>query len=228
MPIRVVVFDLDGTLVDSSRDLATAVNASLARIAPGTPRLSDEHVRSFIGSGARKLIQRCLAARGLGAPVEDVLPVFLEAYRGCLLDTTRLYPGVEQALDSLAPRSLAVLTNKPGDLSRTILQGLGVAQRFRRVYGGGDLPEKKPDPVGLLRILEETGASPGEAAMVGDSDIDVLTGRAAGVLTVGVSYGFDPEGLRGTPPDLLLDDLRSLAAGLEAGSFTRPREVPSE
>jgi phosphoglycolate phosphatase len=214
MAVRVVVFDLDGTLVDSSRDLATAVNAALAKVASGAAPLADEQVRSFIGSGARKLIERCLTASGLGLPAKDVLPVFLEAYRGCLLDTTRLYPGVEEALDALAPRSFAVLTNKPGDMSRAILEGLGVAHRFRRVYGGGDLPERKPDPVGLLRILEEAGATPAEGVMVGDSDIDVLTGRAAGVLTVGVAYGFDPESLKTTPPDMMVDDLRALAGRL--------------
>lgn len=214
MAVRLVVFDLDGTLVDSSRDLATALNAALVRLAPGTPRLSDERVRSFIGSGARKLIERSLLASSLELPVEELLPAFLEAYRGCLLDTTRLYPGVEEALEALAPRALAVLTNKPGDLSRAILEGLGVAGRFLRVYGGGDLPERKPDPVGLLRLLEEAGAAASEAVMVGDSDIDVLTGRAAGALTAGVSYGFDPGSLRATPPDVMLDDLRELAGRL--------------
>jgi len=214
MPIRVVVFDLDGTLVESSGDLATAVNAALAKAAPGVPPLAGDVVRSFVGSGARKLIERCLAASGLRVPPEDVLPLFLDAYRGCMLDTTRLYPGVEEALEALAPRALAVLTNKPGDLSRAILQGLGVAHRFRRVYGGGDLPERKPDPAGLLRILEEAGATPAEGVMVGDSDVDVLTGRGAGVLTVGVSYGFDPESLRAVPPDFVLDDLRQLPGRL--------------
>jgi phosphoglycolate phosphatase len=214
MAVRLVVFDLDGTLVDSSRDLATAVNAALAKVAPGAAPLALDAVRSFIGSGARVLIQRSVAAAGASLPAEDVLPVFLEAYRGCLLDSTRLYPGVEQALDALAPRQLAVLTNKPGDMSRAILEGLGVADRFVRVYGGGDLPQRKPDPAGLLRIMEETGAAPAEAAMVGDSDIDVLTGRAAGVLTVGVSYGFDPGSLAASPPDLMVDDLSQLVARL--------------
>lgn len=214
MAVRLVVFDLDGTLVDSSRDLASAVNAALRRVAPGAPPLAEEIVRSFIGSGARKLIERSLQASGLPLPAADVLPLFLEEYRGRLLETTRLYPGVEEGLDALVPKTLAVLTNKPGDLSRAILEGLGVAARFARVYGGGDLPERKPDPSGLLRILEEAGAAAAEAAMVGDSDIDVLTGRAAGVFTVGVSYGFDPESLRATPPDLMIDDLGQLAGHL--------------
>ena len=214
MPVRVVVFDLDGTLVESSRDIATAANLALAQVAPGAPPLALDVVRSFVGSGARTLIERCLRASGLELPAADVLPLFLEAHRGCMLDTTRPYPGVEEALDALGPRVLAILTNKPGDLSRELLQGLGLLHRFRRVYGGGDLPERKPDPGGLLRILEEAGATPAEGVMVGDSDLDVLTGRTAGVLTVGVSYGFDPGSLRAAPPDLLLDDLRQLPARL--------------
>jgi phosphoglycolate phosphatase len=214
MAVRVVVFDLDGTLVDSSRDLAAAVNAALRRVAPGAPPLPDHQVRSFIGNGAGKLIERSLLASGLALPAADVLPLFLEEYRGRLLGTTRLYPGVEAALQALAPRTLAVLTNKPGDLSRAILEGLGVASRFAAVYGAGDVPERKPHPSGLLRILAEAGAAPSEGVMVGDSDTDVLTGRAAGVLTVGVPYGFDPESLKATPPDVMLDDLGQLAERL--------------
>jgi phosphoglycolate phosphatase len=207
-----VVFDLDGTLVDSSADLAAALNATLDRLRPGTKALSVAAVKSMIGDGAQALIARGLRAAGLPVAPPDVLPVFLDCYRGRLLDQTRLYPGVEEALAALAPRHLAVLTNKPGDFSRTILEGLGVARFFRRIYGGGDLPAKKPDPVGLLRLLAETGTVPADAVMVGDSAIDVRTGRAAGVRTIGVRYGFDPEGLLREAPDLLVDDPRELGA----------------
>ena len=212
---RLVVFDLDGTLIDSARDLATAVNRALQRVAPGTPALAEDVVRSFIGSGARVLIARSLARTGLTVAVEDVLPVFLEAYAGCLLDTTRLYPGTREALDRLRGRQLAVLTNKPGDMSRAILGGLGVADRFARIVGGGDLPGKKPDPAGLLRLAAEAGVDPSAALMVGDSAIDVRTGRAAGVPTAGVTYGFDAGSFRGDPPDLLVDSLGELADRLD-------------
>jgi phosphoglycolate phosphatase len=198
---RAVVFDLDGTLVDSSRDLATGVNAALRRVAPGTPPLSDEAVRGFVGSGARKLVGRSLAARGLSLTVEEVLPVFIEEYRRVLLATTRLYPGVVEALDGLAGRKLAVLTNKPGDMSRAILEGLGVASRFFRIAGAGDVAARKPDPGGLLHLLEEAGAAPAEAVFVGDSAVDVQTGRAARVFTIGVTYGFDAAGFLEHPPD---------------------------
>jgi phosphoglycolate phosphatase len=214
--IRLVVFDLDGTLVDSSRDLAAAVNATLARLAPGMPPLGLDTVCSFIGNGARALVARSLREAGLPAPPEDVLPLFLAEYAAHLLDTTRLYPGVAEALDALAGRELAVLTNKPGEMSRTILRGLGVAERFFRVYGGDDLPTRKPDPEGLQRLMAEANVGPRETALVGDSAIDVRTARAAGVRAVAVRYGFDPDGLAAEPPDALLGDLRELPALLAA------------
>ena len=208
---RLVVFDLDGTLVDSSRDLATAVNRALQRIAPGTAELPEDIVRTFIGSGARVLITRSVAAAGLTRSVDEVLALFLDEYRRGLLDATRLYPGTEDALDRLRDRPLAVLTNKPGDMSRTILEGLGVAGRFFRIYGAGDVDSRKPDPAGLKRIAEEAGVDVHAAVMVGDSGIDVLTGRAAGALTAGVTYGFDAESFRDHPPDLLVRSLTELA-----------------
>ncbi len=134
-PVRLVVFDLDGTLVDSVRDLATAVNLALQKAAPGSPHLPLADVRAFVGEGARLLVERSLERAGVARSAVEVLPLFLESYRSCLLDTTRLYPGVAEALDRLADRSLAVLTNKPGDLSRSILEGLGVASRFARIWG---------------------------------------------------------------------------------------------
>lgn len=211
---RLVVFDLDGTLIDSSRDLATAVNRALERVAPGAPRLSDDAVRSFIGSGAGVLIARSLARAGLPCTAEEVLPVFLEEYAACLLEETRLYPGTVEALDRLRDRTLAVLTNKPGDMSRTILTGLGVADRFFRIYGAGDVSARKPDPAGLNRLAQEAGVEPGDTVMVGDSAIDVRTGRAAGAWTAGVTYGFDAESFREHPPDLLVSSITELSERL--------------
>ena len=222
MNARLVVFDLDGTLVDSSRDLATAMNRCLARVAPQVEPLPHEAVRGFIGDGARMLVSRCLAARALELPQDEVLAVFLECYRGCLLDTTALYPGVLIALDALADRRLAVLTNKPGDMSRLILDGLGITARFFRVYGGGDLPERKPDPVGLHRLMLEAGTRPEETVMVGDSAVDVLTARAAGTPCVGVGFGLDPEGLRREPPDALVEAMQDLPAALASVLTSRP------
>ena len=209
--IRLIVFDLDGTLIDSTQDLASAVNATLARLAPGSAPLPIEVVRAFIGNGARELMARSLAELGVEAPLDDAYSIFLERYRDCMLDTTRLHRGVEPALARLASRTLAVLSNKPGELSREILSGLGVAGRFARIYGGGDVPGRKPDPAGLLRLMEETGVAGSGTLMVGDSPVDVRTGRAAGAGTVGVTYGLDPDGLAAEGPDLVFDGLEGLA-----------------
>jgi phosphoglycolate phosphatase len=205
-----VVFDLDGTLVDSRADIGKGLNAALQRVHPGTPPLTAEQVRSMIGEGALLLVTKALRATGCDGPPQDVLPVFLECYREHLLDETRLYPGVRETLEALDGRPLAVLTNKPGDLSRAIVDGLGIARFFARVVGGGDGPAKKPDPEGLRRLVEEAGGGASRATMVGDSAIDVATGRAAAVRTVGVTYGFDPEGVRAARPDVLIDRLPAL------------------
>ena len=222
--MQLVVFDLDGTLIDSARDLAASVNAALERLSPGTPPIPLERVRTFIGDGAAMLVSRTLAAAGVAVPKEQALPVFMECYEARLLDTTALYPGVRESLDALADRRLMVLTNKPGEMSRRILEGLGVAARFARICGAGEVPAKKPDPAGLRMLLDEAGTPPGDAVMVGDSAIDVRTGRAAGVLTVGVTYGLDPGSLEAEPPDVLIGDLRQLAPRLDA--LPRPTVLP--
>jgi phosphoglycolate phosphatase len=218
-PVRVVVFDLDGTLVDSVADIASAANRMLARVGPRAAPLSLPVVRSFIGDGARELIVRVLARAGVEAPVDEALAVFLDAYRAGLLENTRPYPGVAEGLREMADRPLAVLTNKPGDMSRTILTGLGLADRFFRIYGGGDVPGRKPDPAGLRLILEEIGASPRQALMVGDSAVDVRTARNAGTRVAGVSYGLDTEGLAAERPDFMVDSLLGLALRLKAGEL---------
>jgi len=201
---RLLVFDLDGTLVDSSRDLASATNAALARVAPGAPQIPLEVVVSFVGEGARLLVERSLRHAGVDETPDAVLPVFFECYAERLLDTTHLYPGVAEALDAVAACTLAVLTNKPGPFSRTILEGLGVAGRFARIWGYGDVAARKPDPEGLVRLMSELGAAPADTWMIGDSAIDVRTGRAAGVRVAGVAWGLDPAGVRASSPDRLL------------------------
>jgi phosphoglycolate phosphatase len=207
---RLLVFDLDGTLVDSSRDIATAVNAAFACLAPGTPTIPLDAILSFVGEGARLLIERSVGHAGLDLPADDVLAVYLECYRAHLLDTTSLYPGIPEALDALEGTTLAVLTNKPGDMSRAILEGLGVSGRFARVWGAGDVPSRKPDPAGLLCLIDDIGVPAGETWMVGDSATDVGAARAAGVRVAGVTWGFHPVALRAAGADRLIDDPRDL------------------
>lgn len=208
-----LVLDLDGTLVDSSRDIAAALNEALARLAPDTPPVPLERILGFVGEGARLLVERALAHAGLGLAADAVLAAYLDCYRERLLDTTRLYPGMAEALDALAATGtrLAVLTNKPGDLSRAILRGLGVEARFARVLGPDEVPARKPDPRGLLALVDELGVAPAAAWLVGDSATDVLTARAAGVPAAGVLWGFHPEALRAAEPDRLLERPAELA-----------------
>lgn len=208
---KLIILDLDGTLVDSTLDIAKALNATLAEVVPGCEPLATDVVRSLIGNGARNLVEQALKRKAPPRPTDEILSLFLARYRGCLLDTTRLYPGVREGLEALRSRTLAVLSNKPGDLCRAILEGLGVARLFARIVGGGDLPGRKPDPAVLLRLIAEMGFIPTEALMVGDSPVDVRTARAAGVAVVGVAWGLDPSSLAADPPDRIVHDLRELA-----------------
>jgi phosphoglycolate phosphatase len=213
---RLLVFDLDGTLVDSSRDIAASVNAALQRMAPGTAEIPLAAILSFVGEGARLLVERSLRHAGLSFSADEVLPVYIECYAERLLDTTRLYPGVAEALDALAGPVLAVLTNKPGEFSRRILDALGVGGRFAYVLGAGDVPSRKPDPAGLLRLMADAEAAPGETWMVGDSATDVAVARAAGVRVAGVTWGFHPVALRAAAPDRLITRPLELASLLAA------------
>lgn len=203
--IRLVVFDLDGTLIDSIVDIAASANEALIEVRGEGARLPQDLVQSFVGGGARQLIERCLVASHQPADdLERVFERFLAIYAERLTETTRLYPGMESTLDGLASSAaLAVLTNKPGAMSRALLRELGLTDRFMAIIGGDDLASRKPDPEGLLKIVAEAGVSPRETVMVGDSAVDVLTARRAGVLAIGVSWGYDREGVRREQPDLL-------------------------
>lgn len=206
---NLLVFDLDGTLVDSKLDLVNSVNAVRAHMGHGA--LPAEQVASYVGNGAPMLVQRALP----GASEEDLargLRYFLDYYREHMLDSTVLYPGVREALDELhaADVPLAILTNKPVRFSVHMLEGLRLDTHFFRVYGGNSFSEKKPHPLGLEMLLRESGADRARSIMVGDSSVDVLTARAAQVRACGVSWGFQPETFAAAPPDFIIDDLREL------------------
>jgi phosphoglycolate phosphatase len=210
--IQLLVFDLDGTLIDSKKDLALSVNA--VREWKGMPRLPNETVASYVGQGVPTLIRRALANGAAGEVTEEAVQeataFFLDYYRAHMLDNTIAYDGVREALEELNDRTLAVLTNKPVAFSRAILAGLKLADYFAFVYGGNSFEQKKPDPVGVIKLMSDTGASPRETVMVGDSDTDVLTGRNAGVWTCGVTYGLGSHTLGRVVPDVLVEDLREL------------------
>jgi phosphoglycolate phosphatase len=214
--IQLVIFDLDGTLIDSRLDLVHSVNATLRHMKRS--ELPDDVIASYVGDGAPALIQRALGKEADNEKlVRSGLEYFLAYYREHKLDHTHLYEGIPQALAALQnsgngqPRKMAVLTNKPVHPSRAIVEALGLSNFFARVYGGNSFPTKKPDPEGAQTILRELCAEPQKALIVGDSGVDIRTGRNAGTWTCGVSYGFAPHTLRHTPPDVVLDKPLELA-----------------
>jgi phosphoglycolate phosphatase len=207
--IRLLAFDLDGTLIDSRLDLIHSINAMLRHFE--RPELPGELIASYVGDGAPALVQRALGGSDHEPIFKPALDYFLGYYRIHKLDHTTVYAGIPAALAALATpsdgthRLMAVLSNKPVNPSRDIVRALGMGDYFVRIYGGNSFATKKPDPEGVRALLHEMGVAATEAIMIGDSSIDVLTGRNAGLWTCGVTYGFAPQSLDEVPPDVLID-----------------------
>ena len=215
--LKLLVFDLDGTLIDSAQDLCNSVNAALEAFGLGP--LPDPTIAGLVGNGAPMLMRRSLAMAAAIDQVDENLfnkayAFFLQYYREHKLDFTYAYDGVLDALKALhelhdapggAARIMAVLTNKPVRPARGICEGLGLADYFLHIYGGDSFPVKKPDPLGLRSLMEETGARPDQTVMIGDSQVDVLTARNAGAWSLGCTFGFGPHTLVDHPPDVLVD-----------------------
>ncbi len=220
--VRLLVFDLDGTLIDSRLDLIHSVNAMLRHLE--RPELPGEVIASYVGDGAPVLVRRALGDPDDEAFFRNALEYFLGYYRLHKLDHTTVYEGIPEVLASLAggtgradtpvrqclQRQMAVLTNKPVNASRDILRALGLRDLFVSVYGGNSFTTKKPDPLGVRTILAETGVAADEALIIGDSSVDVLTGRNAGLWTCGVTYGFAPHSLEEVTPDVLVESPHEL------------------
>ncbi|HUA58685.1 MAG TPA: phosphoglycolate phosphatase [Verrucomicrobiae bacterium] len=209
--MELVIFDLDGTLIDSRLDIAHSVNAMRQHmnLAP----LAFDTVYKYVGNGAPVLVRRALGEQAPDSEVQSALAFFLRHYNEHALDFTRLYPGVRESLDRLrkAGKKMAVLTNKPTAATRKILDGLGAGEYFFQVYGGDSLEHKKPHPVGIDRLREQTGCGREQTVMVGDSSVDVQTARNAKVPCCGVSYGFQPETLANPAPDVVVDRMEQAA-----------------
>jgi phosphoglycolate phosphatase len=212
---RLLVFDLDGTLIDSRIDLCNSVNATLTHF--GKPELPEAVIASYIGDGASLLVRRAF-----GDPEGDIhdeeyvteaLTFFLDYYRIHKLDYTVLYPGVLESIEAIhASRPevlMAVLTNKPVNPSRDICAHFGLSRFFFQNYGGNSFHTKKPDPHGLQSLIAEAGAiaahaiTPAETIMIGDTDVDVLTARNCGARSIGCTFGLKPHSLEDAPPDHL-------------------------
>ncbi len=227
--IKLLIFDLDGTLIDSRTDLANSVNGMLRHF--GRKELPLEVIATYIGDGAPMLVRRALGDPADEHFVNEALQFFLSYYREHKLDTTTVYPGVADALAAIQDgRKMAVLSNKPVNPSRAIVEALGLGQLFQQVYGGNSFPTKKPDPMGALALLREFDVDAGEAMIIGDSSNDVLTGRNCGMWTCGCTYGFSPQTLVQAPPDVLVDHPSELPLVLELKSPEREdySEIPGE
>ncbi|HWY45284.1 MAG TPA: HAD-IA family hydrolase [Candidatus Sulfotelmatobacter sp.] len=206
--VRGLVFDLDGTLIDSKMDLVNGVNATLRELK--REALPTDLVASYVGSGAPVLIRRALGGNPSEEELRRALAFFLVHYEEHKLDHTRLYPGVAETLEQLKNLPMSVLTNKPAKISVRILEGLGVAQYFRSIYGGNSFETKKPDPLGAKQILNEFNVSAQEVAMVGDSEVDVQTARNAGMPSVIVNFGFGTHDRAAHPADVYIDQFKEL------------------
>jgi phosphoglycolate phosphatase len=207
--IKLIVFDLDGTLIDSRRDLANAVNAMLKQM--HRPALPENVIAEYVGDGAGMLVRRALGDPDDEALVAEGLEQFLVSYRKHMLDHTYVYDGVFAALDALrampgtGKRKFAVLTNKPVRPSRAICDALGLSKYFFQIYGGNSFGTKKPDPEVLNVLMREAGVRPEETVMIGDSVVDVLTARNAGTYVIGCSFGLSSHTLETISSDCMVD-----------------------
>ncbi len=187
--IDLFLFDLDGTLIDSKKDIAASVNFTMRKL--GLPPLAEDLIDSFVGNGVTPLIQKTVASAG-GASFEQAMEIFKAHYEAHLLDSTDAFPGVRDVLKRFKDKKKIVVTNKSQGFSEKILKGLALSQSFDGVFGGDTSFPKKPAPDVVHHLLKSYGIPSRHAVIVGDSKVDMETGKNAGILTCGVTYGFRP------------------------------------
>lgn len=208
LSLDLLIFDLDGTLVDTRQDLTNSVN--FTRSEYGLPPLTLTQVMQHVGDGMRKLLQRSLPDVGPEA-IKQAIATFREHYGEHQVDHSRLYPGVRETLKHFRSKKLAVLSNKPEEFTLTVVEQLGIGQYFQAVLGGDSVAALKPSPEPILHILRILEVNPDKCIMIGDGPTDIESGRAAGIWTCGVTYGFrPPEVIRNCNPDFLIDGLAEL------------------
>ncbi|HKX30924.1 MAG TPA: phosphoglycolate phosphatase [Blastocatellia bacterium] len=228
MSYQCLLFDLDGTLIDSRADLINSVNLMLAEM--GRPTLPDSKIINFVGEGVRRLVERSLRAiqpdEVPESEIDRAISIYRRHYGEHLLDQTRVYPEVKETLTQLAAIPQAIVTNKPYEFTVTVLEGLGLSRYFTAVLGGDSVAEKKPDPEMLLEAARRCGALPSRCLMVGDSRVDIAAGKAAGMKTCGYIPGFRGRTeLAEAGADFLIErfcELRDLVEGLDRQSVKAP------
>ena len=207
--VKGLIFDLDGTLIDSRRDILESVNITL--VAMGLAALPPEQIAGYVGDGIKNLVGSCLAQFGREDLLDSGVAQLKHCYGQHLLDHTRPFPGVMEVLDGFISKRMAVISNKPANFTNQILDALGMQKYFSCVLGGDSLPVKKPDPLPVKKVLEEWKAQPSEVVIVGDSLHDIEAGKKAGILTCAVTYGFkSPEQMRQSGADWVIDALPEL------------------
>ena len=205
---RLIIYDLDGTLVDTGQDIANAANHMLQQLR-GAP-LPAEEIRQFVGRGLHDLVKRCLQTDDAQL-IETGARMFFDYYGQHLADHSRLYPHAKEVLEHFQPRTQAVVTNKPQPFGPELLTRLGVAHYFTQIIGVGSSYPKKPDPASIFALMQQQDLEADDVLLVGDSPVDIETGRNAGVFTVIVAQGFaEYDAVRAAAPDLLVPDLREL------------------
>lgn len=211
MSIKLIIFDLDGTLVDSSIDITNALNYSLEPYS--LKKLTIDDTMKLVGEGISRLIEKAMGDGGAAA-LDSATKRFLEHYTRHILDYTKAYPGVKETLERLINFNKAVISNKKENLSRVVLEGLGLLQYFDVIVGSDSAPEKKPSPVPVLKVLSDLQIESADAVIVGDSNYDVDAGKAAGVTTIAVTYGYRPREVI-AHADHLIDRMTDLVALIE-------------
>jgi phosphoglycolate phosphatase len=208
-PISLLIFDLDGTLANTLEDIAASLNHALGRL--GRSPLPMETVGRYIGDGLEMLLTRALG--GQSGPIEDAAAIYIEHHRRNLVVSTSLYPAVKETLEYFKSLPMAVITNKPGEFSEVLLDRLGIHKYFTLVIGADNGLPLKPAPDPILKILTDLGVAKERAVIVGDGATDVIAGKAAGIMTCSVTYGFRSEKeLKKTGPDYVIHTLSELKA----------------
>jgi 2-phosphoglycolate phosphatase len=219
MTARLLIFDFDGTLADSWRDIATALNRTLREA--GSDPVSDAQVRAWIGRGLLHLIECAVPDAKESSRGASLYDRFCAHYERCCMDTTALYPGIAECLQALAGHTLAIVSNKPGRFLAHMIERLGLGGRFASVVGGDQSPFSKPDPRAVTQVASRVGAALADAWVIGDSALDVASGRAAGARTIGCAWGLrGREELRAAHADFVIDHPAEIPPLIERSSVS--------